>query len=41
VAGVTLLVVDHQGKTQAGERYQNKRSFGSVYKVQWQWRDEN
>jgi hypothetical protein len=22
--GVTLLVVDHQGKTQAGERYQNK-----------------
>src|SRR5215217_1278071 len=32
VAGVTLLVVDHQGKTQAGERYQNKRSFGSVYK---------
>jgi hypothetical protein len=31
-AGVTLLVVDHQGKTQAGERYQNKRSFGSVYK---------
>jgi DNA-binding transcriptional ArsR family regulator len=32
VSGVTLLVVDHQGKTQAGERYQNKRSFGSVYK---------
>jgi hypothetical protein len=32
VEGVTLLVVDHQGKTQAGERYQNKRSFGSVYK---------
>jgi AAA domain len=32
VADVTLLVVDHQGKTQAGERYQNKRSFGSVYK---------
>jgi hypothetical protein len=31
-AGVTLLVVDHQGKTQVGERYQNKRSFGSVYK---------
>jgi hypothetical protein len=30
--GVTLLVVDHQGKTQASERYQNKRSFGSVYK---------
>ena len=31
-AGVTLLVIDHQGKTQAGERYQNKRTFGSVYK---------
>jgi hypothetical protein len=31
-AGITLLVVDHQGKTQAGERYQSKRSFGSVYK---------
>ena len=31
-AGVTLLVIDHQGKTHAGERYQNKRSFGSVYK---------
>lgn len=30
--GVTLLVIDHQGKTQAGERYQNKRTFGSVYK---------
>jgi hypothetical protein len=30
--GVTLLIVDHQGKTQAGERYQNKRTFGSVYK---------
>jgi hypothetical protein len=29
---VTLLVIDHQGKTQTGERYQNKRSFGSVYK---------
>ena len=29
---VTLLVIDHQGKTQAGERYQNKRSCGSVYK---------
>jgi hypothetical protein len=31
-AGVTLLVIDHQGKTQAGERYQSKRTFGSVYK---------
>jgi hypothetical protein len=30
--GITLLVIDHQGKTQAGERYQNKRTFGSVYK---------
>lgn len=32
VAGITLLVIDHQGKTQANERYQNKRTFGSVYK---------
>ena len=31
-AGVTLLVVDHQGKTQVGERYQSKRAYGSVYK---------
>jgi hypothetical protein len=31
-AGVTLLIIDHQGKTQAGERYQNRRTFGSVYK---------
>ena len=31
-AGITLLVIDHQGKTQAGERYQGKRTFGSVYK---------
>jgi hypothetical protein len=30
--GITLLVIDHQGKTQTGERYQNKRTFGSVYK---------
>lgn len=31
-SGITVLVVDHQGKTVAGERYQNKRAFGSVYK---------
>ncbi len=31
-AGITLLVIDHQAKTQAGERYQSKRTFGSVYK---------
>jgi hypothetical protein len=30
--GITLVAVDHQGKTQAGERYQSKRTFGSVYK---------
>jgi RecA-family ATPase len=30
--GVTLLIVDHQGKSQGGERYQSKRTFGSVYK---------
>jgi DNA-binding transcriptional ArsR family regulator len=31
-AGVTLVVIDHQGKAQAAERYQHKRTFGSVYK---------
>src|SRR5215217_5483188 len=30
--GITLLVIDHQGKRQAGEHYQSKRTFGSVYK---------
>jgi hypothetical protein len=30
--GVTLVVIDHQGKAQAAERYQHKRTFGSVYK---------
>jgi hypothetical protein len=30
--GITLLVIDHQGKAQGGERYQSKRTFGSVYK---------
>ncbi|PLS85374.1 MAG: hypothetical protein CYG60_12955 [Actinobacteria bacterium] len=32
-AGVTVLVVDHQSRLQAGERYQNKRAFGSVFKT--------
>ncbi len=32
-AGITPLVVDHQSKLQAGERYQNKTMFGSVYKT--------
>jgi hypothetical protein len=31
-AGITVLIVDHQSKLQAGERYQNKRAFGSVFK---------
>ncbi len=31
-AGVTVVVVDHQSKLQAGERYQSKRAFGSVFK---------
>ncbi|MDP9474798.1 MAG: AAA family ATPase [Actinomycetota bacterium] len=31
-AGVTIAAVDHQSKLQAGERYQNKRAFGSVFK---------
>jgi hypothetical protein len=30
--GVTVVIVDHQGKLQAGEAYQNKSSFGSAYK---------
>lgn len=31
-AGITVLLIDHQSKLQAGERYQNKTMFGSVYK---------
>lgn len=31
-AGVTVLVIDHQSRQQAGEKYQNKGAFGSVYK---------
>jgi hypothetical protein len=30
--GVTVLLIDHQSRLQAGERYQNKGAFGSVYK---------
>jgi hypothetical protein len=30
--GTTLLIVDHQGKVQAGERYQEKGAFGTAYK---------
>lgn len=30
--GIATLVLDHQGKLQAGERYGNKTPFGSVYK---------
>jgi hypothetical protein len=30
--GVTPLIVDHQGKLQAGENYQQKTAFGSAYK---------
>jgi len=30
--GTTVLVVDHQGKVQAGERYQDKGAFGTAYK---------
>jgi hypothetical protein len=32
LAGVAPLVIDHQSKMQAGDRYQNKRAFGSVFK---------
>lgn len=31
-AGVTVLIIDHQSKTQGGQRYQDKTAFGSVYK---------
>ena len=31
--GVAVLIIDHQARTQAGERYQNKSAFGSVYKT--------
>jgi hypothetical protein len=32
-AGVTVLVIDHQSRLQAGERYQAKSAFGSVFKT--------
>jgi len=31
-AGVTVLIIDHQSKTQGGQKYQDKSAFGSVYK---------
>lgn len=31
-AGITTLIIDHQGKVQAGQRYQGKTQFGSAYK---------
>jgi len=31
-AGITSCIIDHQSKLQAGERFQNKTIFGSVYK---------
>jgi hypothetical protein len=30
--GATPLIIDHQGKRQAGENYQQKTAFGSAYK---------
>src|SRR5215203_393169 len=30
--GVGVLIIDHQSKLQAGQSYQSKRAFGSVYK---------
>ncbi len=30
--GASVLGIDHQSKLQPGERYQNKRAFGSVFK---------
>jgi RecA-family ATPase len=32
-AGVGVFMVDHQAKLQAGERYQSKKAFGSVFKT--------
>jgi hypothetical protein len=32
VKGVGVLVIDHQSKLQAGQTYQSKGAFGSVYK---------
>jgi hypothetical protein len=29
---VAVLIIDHQSKPQAGQRYQDKRPFGSTYK---------
>jgi hypothetical protein len=47
-AGVTVVIIDHQGMLQAGESYQQKTSFGSVYKellvrsvIQVEARDRN
>ena len=31
--GVAVLIIDHQAKLQAGESYQRKGAFGSVYKT--------
>jgi len=31
-AGITTLIIGHQGKLQTGERYQSKTQFGSAYK---------
>ena len=32
VKGVGVLIIDHQSKLQAGQNYQSKSAFGSVYK---------
>jgi hypothetical protein len=32
-AGVTVLVIDHQGHLRSGQRYQDKSAFGSVFKT--------
>ena len=33
VAGVTVLVIDHQSHLRSGQRYQDKSAFGSVFKT--------
>jgi hypothetical protein len=31
--GIAVLIIDHQSRLQAGQSYQNKSAFGSVYKT--------
>jgi len=31
--GIAVLIIDHQSRLQAGQSYQQKGAFGSVYKT--------